>query len=73
MEDLIHPILTMFINYELPLWENYYKWLLFLAIIFIQFTLYPINELFKRQIVANKMVGADYSVIGIPHNAPFIE
>jgi hypothetical protein len=43
------------------------------AIIFIQFTIYPINELFKGEIVANKMVGADYSVIGISHNAPFDE
>jgi hypothetical protein len=73
MEDLIHPILPMFIDDELPLWENYYKWLLFVAIIFIQFAVYPINELFKRQIVANKMVGADYSVIGVSHNAPFDE
>jgi hypothetical protein len=73
MEDLIHPILSMFINYELPLGENDHKWLLFLAIIFIQFTVYPINELFKGEIVANKMVGADYSVIGVSHNAPFDE
>jgi hypothetical protein len=73
MEDLIHPIFSMFIDNELPLWENYYKWLFFVAIIFIQFAVYPINELFKRQIVANKMVGANNSVIGVSHDAPFDE
>jgi len=71
MEDLIHPILSMFINNELPLWENDYKWFFFVAIILVQFTIYPINELFKGEIISNKMVGTNHSVIGVPHNAPF--
>jgi hypothetical protein len=63
----------MFINNELPLWENYHKWFFFVAIIFIQFAVYPVNELFKGEIVANKMVGANHSIIGVSHNAPFDE
>jgi hypothetical protein len=73
MEDLIHPILSMFIYNKLPLGENYHKWFFFVAIIFIQFSIYPINEFFKGKIISNKMIGANHSVIGVSHNAPFDE
>jgi hypothetical protein len=42
-----------------------------MAIIFVQFIIYPINKLFKGEIIANKMISAYHSVIGVSHNTPF--